>query len=142
MQFNHLAIKLQKISLLTWLLILTFLCTIAYGEIQPQSTEKELEAWQEALLYSKAHPVIAFAVYGRTEKSTAKENADKIQAYFSRHNVQSYYFLAKVHEMKSAVEFFIQGVPYGPVGLAKALPLIQQVTAHYKEEYLGKQSAF
>ena len=126
MQFNHLATRTLKLSLPVVVAVLMVFCTITYAENSSQPPPKKLEAWEQAQDYSLVHPVIAFAVYGRTPNFTARENAERIREFFAGQNIQSQYFLALEHDMKSAVEFFIQGVSYGPVGLGNALPIIQK----------------
>ncbi len=135
MRFKDLATRTFKISLPMVVVLLMVFCTVTYAENTSQPPPRPLEAWEQAQDYSLINPVIAFAVYGRTEKFTAKENAERIQTFFAGQNIQSKYFLAKENQMKSAASFFLQGVSYGPIGLAKALSVIQTVAAHYKEEY-------
>lgn len=137
MVFKGLAINTRWLWIPVLVVFFTLPNTFTYAENQSQQSKEPLEVWQEALLYSKDHPVVSFAVYGRTKQFTSLENAEKITGFFAHQNIKSKYFLAMEDDMGSAVEFFIQGVPYGPVGLTKALPLIQQVANHYKEEYLN-----
>ncbi len=110
-------------------------CTFTYAENTSQAATRPLEAWQEALSYSKDHPIIGFAVYGRTTDATALQNAEKIKNYLAKHGINSKYFLGKEDKMGASVALFIQGVPYGPKGLSKAAPLIHEVITHYQEEY-------
>ncbi len=115
-------------------LLLAF-CTASYAETQGQASQKEWEAWQKALLCSKDHPIITFAVYGRIKDATAQDIGEKIKGVFTSYDIQSKYFLADENHIGSSVNFFIQGVPYGPTGLSKAVPLIRQVVDHYTQEY-------
>ena len=135
MRFKQLAIKLRKISLSIALILFSLFCTVTYAENPGRSSIKQLEAWEQAQDYSLAHPVIAFAVYGKTVEATARENAEKIKQFLQQKNVTSRYFLADEHDMGSSVGFYIQGVQYGPKALSKVGPLIHQVIAHYKQEY-------
>ncbi len=135
MVFKGLAIKTCWFWIPVLMMLFAFPNTFTYAEKLSQPSKKDLEAWEKAQDYSLAHPVITFAVYGRTEKFTAMENADRIKKFFSNQNVTSEYFLAKEDRMGASVGFYIQGVSYGPIGLAKAFPLIQKVVAHYKQKY-------
>lgn len=135
MHNKYLTLKLWNIALLIVAIFSVIFCTVTYAETQSQPPKQELEAWQKALLYSKDHPIIAFSIYGRTIDATAKENARKIEHFLKSQNIPSHYFLADEDDMGSSIGFYIQGVPYGPVGLAKAKPLLFQVIAHYQEEF-------
>lgn len=135
MRVKDLATRLSKINLAAIAVVTLLFCTVTYAENQSPHSNEAVEAWQEAMLYSKGHPVIAFAVYGRTTDSTARQNAEKIQTYLAEHGIKSKYYLGKENKMGSSVALFIQGVPYGPKGLNKAAPLIHEVIAHYKQEY-------
>ena len=109
--------------------------TLMYAEIPSQQATKQSEAWQQALLYSKDHSIITFAVYGRTTDATARENAEKIKQYLAKHQITSRYFLEDEQDIGSSVGFYIQGVQYGPKSLSQALPLIKRVISDYKQEY-------
>ena len=135
MRFKGLVTNSSKVLLVVTAIVTVLVCTFTYAESQSQHASRPLEAWEQAQDYSLAHPVIAFAVYGRTKKLTARENAERIRNYFLKQNITSKFFLAKEERMGASVGFYIQGVSYGPIGLAKALPVIQTVAAHYKEEY-------
>ena len=135
MRFKGLTTRPFITSLIIIAQLLAIFCTFTYAENRSQPREHRLEAWQKALLYSKDHPIIAFAIYGRTVDASAKENAQKIKRFFERKNIPSHYFLADEDSMGSSIGFYIQGVPYGPIGLAKAKPLLLQVIAHYQEEF-------
>ncbi len=135
MRFKDLATRTFKISLPMVVVLLMVFCAVTYAENSSQQPTKELEAWEQAQDFSLAHSVVAFAVYGRTKNATAKENAEKITLFFQQQNVASRYFLAEEYDIGSSVGFYIQGVQYGPKALSKAVPLIHQVIAHYKEEY-------
>lgn len=135
MHINPLATKIRKISLSIVLFLFSLLCTVTYAENQGRFSTKSLEAWEQAQDYSLAHPVIAFAVYGRTRDATAQQNAEIIKAYLAEHNITCKYYLGKEERMGASIALFIQGLAYGPKALSKALPLIHQVMAHYKEEY-------
>ena len=136
MRFRHLATKSWRISLPIGLVIYSLLCTFAYAE--NTSYKNPLEAWEQAQEYSLDHPVIAFAVYGRTDNATAQENGEKLKRFFERNNITSQYFLADEHDMGSSVGFYIQGVQYGPKALSEAMPLIRQVIQHFKQEYSAR----
>lgn len=141
MESKGLAGKLCSFRILVLLLFFALPNTFAYAENQSQQPQDSLEAWEYAQDYSLDQPVVAFAVYGRTQDATAHENAEKIKTFLKSKNVTSMYFLGKEDRMGSSVGFFIQGVAYGPKGLSNALPLIQQVIAHYKEQHSSSREA-
>ncbi len=94
------------------------------------------EAWQKAGLFSESHPVIVFAVYGKTPKFTTLQVAEKIKGLFKKvNNLNSEYFLGKEERMGVSVSFFIKGVAYGPVPVSNAVPLMRQVADHYPQAW-------
>jgi hypothetical protein len=135
MNFNGLAVRTRWFWISVLVVFFAVSNTFAYAENLSQLSKKPLEAWEQAQDYSLAHPVVAFAIYGRTQDATTRENAEKIKKFLQNKNITSMYFLGKENTMGSSVAFFIQGVAYGPKGLSKALPVIKQVITHYKEEY-------
>ena len=135
MQFSDLATRTSKISLGAITVVTVLFCTSLYADAVSNTPEKPLEAWQEALRYSKDHPFVGFAVYGRTTDASARQNAEKIKTYLAEQGIKSKYYLGKENKMGSSIALFIQGVPYGPKGLSKAAPLIHEVIVHYNEEY-------
>ena len=135
MQNKYSPLQSWKISLLIVTVFSVLFCTVTYAENQSQPLDRKLEAWEQAQDYSIAHSVVAFAVYGRTVDSSAQANAQKIQRFLERKNIPSHYFIADENDMGSSIGFYIKGVSYGPIGLAKAKPLLFQVIAHYQEEF-------
>ena len=135
MLFKYLATKMFEIGLPVVAVWLLALCTVTYAGNPSQPPQKKFEAWEQAQDYSLAQPVIAFAVYGRIKDATAEDIGEKIKDVLASYDIQSKYFLADENHIGSSVNFFIQGVPYGPTGLSKAVPLIRQVVDHYTEEY-------
>lgn len=135
MNFNGLAIRTRWFWISVLVVSFVLSNTFAYAENQSQQPKKQLEAWQEALLYSKDHPIITFAVHGRIRDTSTQDIGKKIKGVLASYNIESKYFLADDNHIGSSIEFFIQGVPYGPTGLSKVIPLIRQVVKHYRLEY-------
>ena len=80
--------------------------------------------------YSVSHPVVAFAVNGRTPDATNHQIAEFIKGRFAEKNVTSAYFTGREESIGVSFYFYIEGHQYGPVGMTKLMATIDEVAGH------------
>ena len=126
--------------------VLAALAPNAFGqEGQPRQTslppkaDEQLDtraAWEKAQDYSLEHTdMVAFSVHGRTKGNTSEEIGQKIQAVLTTHGIQSYFYTDNENHIGAGLNFYIEGLQYGPVGLTKAVPTILEVAHDFKEAH-------
>lgn len=98
----------------------------AHAKSEPQKRE----AWMDASDYSVSHPVVAFAVNGRTPDATNHQIAEFIKGRFAEKNVTSAYFTGREESIGVSFYFYIEGHQYGPVGMTKLMATIDEVAGH------------
>lgn len=77
----------------------------AHAKSEPQKRE----AWMDASDYSVSHPVVAFAVNGRTPDATNHQIAEFIKGRFAEKNVTSAYFTGRKKVLALVSIFILRG---------------------------------
>tara|TARA_R110002167_G_scaffold180854_5_gene381047 strand:- start:562 stop:1020 length:459 start_codon:yes stop_codon:yes gene_type:complete len=103
--------------------------------------ERQKEAWEIAGEYSKTHPVVAMAVYGRTHDASSEQIAQALGKWFlgQTPSIKTAHVTAKQDRIGASVYFFVKGVAFGPVGIQEVRTQLPTIARLFPQAWNHKQ---